>query len=114
VVEDGRIADVGVGLTGPSDALVIDVAGQTLMPGLIDAHTHPMSVAIDFNASEWSPVYVAARAGRALEGMLARGFTTIRGFGTAASSSRRPAGLGITGRPAAGSTRTTTTRPRSA
>jgi imidazolonepropionase-like amidohydrolase len=81
VVEDGRIADVGPGLAGPGDALVIDVAGQTLMPGLIDAHTHPMSVAIDFGASEWSPVYVAARAGRALEGMLSRGFTTIRDVG---------------------------------
>jgi imidazolonepropionase-like amidohydrolase len=81
VVEGGRIADVGPGLSVPHDAVVIDVAGKTLMPGLIDAHTHPMSVSMEFAASEWSPTYVAARAGRALEGMLARGFTSIRDVG---------------------------------
>jgi imidazolonepropionase-like amidohydrolase len=52
-----------------------------VMPGLIDAHTHPMSVSMDFASSEWSPTYVAAIAARALEGMLARGFTTIRDAG---------------------------------
>src|ERR1700727_2203396 len=81
-VENGRIADVGPGLTGPDDALVIDVAGRTVMPGLIDAHTHPAIVDADvFAMAEWSPTYVAARAGRALEGMLLRGFTTIRDVG---------------------------------
>src|SRR5580698_1856817 len=81
-VEGGRIADVGPGLTGPDDALVIDVAGRTVMPGLIDAHTHPAIVDPDiFAMAEWSPTYVAARAGRALEGMLSRGFTTIRDVG---------------------------------
>jgi imidazolonepropionase-like amidohydrolase len=80
-VEGGRIADVGPGLAGPDDALILDAAGRTVMPGLIDAHTHPASVAINFAASEWPPTYVAARAGRALEGMLSRGFTTIRDVG---------------------------------
>src|SRR5580693_7102977 len=81
-VEAGRIADIGPGLTGPDDALVIDVAGRTVMPGLIDAHTHPAIVDPDiFAMAEWSPTYVAARAGRALEGMLSRGFTTIRDVG---------------------------------
>src|ERR1700689_5896519 len=80
-VENGRIADVGPGLAGPDDALILDAAGRTVMPGLIDAHTHPASVAINFAASEWPPTYVAARAGRALEGMLSRGFTTIRDVG---------------------------------
>jgi len=66
-VEDGRIADVGPGLTGPDDALILDVAGRTVMPGLIDAHTHPAIVDADiFAMAEWSPTYVAARAGRAL------------------------------------------------
>ena len=52
------------------------------MPGLIDAHTHPAVVDEDlFGMAEWPPTYVAARAGRALEGMLARGFTTIRDVG---------------------------------
>ncbi len=82
VVEGGRIADVGPGLSGPGDALILDAGGRTVMPGLIDAHTHPAIVDDDlFGMAEWPPTYVAARAGRALEGMLARGFTTIRDVG---------------------------------
>jgi len=82
VIDGGRIADVGPGLSVPDDAVVFDVAGRTVMPGLIDAHTHPAIVDADiFAMAEWSPTYVAARAGRALEGMLARGFTTIRDVG---------------------------------
>jgi len=133
VVEGGRIADVGPGLSGPGDAVVLDVAGRTVMPGLIDAHTHPAVVDHDlFGMAEWPPAYVAARAGRALEGMLARGFTTIRDVGggdvglaraveegyftgprirTAASGSPRPAARVTGGRRAAGCT-TTTTTPR--
>jgi imidazolonepropionase-like amidohydrolase len=82
VIDGGRIADVGPGLSVPDDAVAFDVAGRTVMPGLIDAHTHPAIVDADiFAMAEWSPTYVAARAGRALEGMLARGFTTIRDVG---------------------------------
>jgi imidazolonepropionase-like amidohydrolase len=82
VVDGRRIADVGPGLAGPADAMVFDVGGRTVMPGLIDAHTHPAVVDMDlFTMAEWPPSYVAARAGRALEGMLARGFTTIRDVG---------------------------------
>jgi imidazolonepropionase-like amidohydrolase len=82
VIEGGRIADIGPGLTVPHDAAVFDVRGRTVMPGLIDAHTHPAIVDMDlFDMAEWPPTYVAARASRALEGMLARGFTTIRDVG---------------------------------
>jgi len=80
VIDGSRIADVGPALAGPDDAAVFDVAGRTVMPGLIDAHTHPAVVDLDVLAmAEWPPSYVAARASRALEGMLARGFTTIQG-----------------------------------
>ncbi|HTT00275.1 MAG TPA: amidohydrolase family protein [Streptosporangiaceae bacterium] len=82
VIEGGRIADVGPGLGGPDDAVVLDAGGRTVMPGLIDAHTHPAVVDMDlFAMAEWPPTYVAARAARALAGMLARGFTTIRDVG---------------------------------
>jgi imidazolonepropionase-like amidohydrolase len=65
VVEGGRIADVGPGLSGPGDALILDAAGRTVMPGLIDAHTHPAIVDDDLSGmAEWPPTYVAARAGR--------------------------------------------------
>ena len=72
VVEGGRIADIGPGLTGPDDAVVLDAAGRTVMPGLIDAHTHPAIVDHDvFGLAEWPPTYVAARASKALAGILA-------------------------------------------
>ena len=82
VIENGRIADVGPGLTGPDDAVAIDAGNRTVMPGLIDAHTHPAIVDEDvFGLAEWPPSYVAARAGRVLRGMLMRGFTSIRDVG---------------------------------
>lgn len=40
LVEDGLIARVGHGLTAPQDAFVVDGTGRTLLPGLIDSHTH--------------------------------------------------------------------------
>ena len=39
-VENGTIKSVGTGLNVPSGTKVIDAAGDTLLPGLIDAHTH--------------------------------------------------------------------------
>ena len=38
VIKDGIIVSVGGGI--PEGAVVIDAAGKTLMPGLIDSHTH--------------------------------------------------------------------------
>ncbi|WP_313675662.1 dihydroorotase [Mycolicibacterium sp.] len=44
LVADGQIAEIGAGLTapdgGPSEVEVIDAAGQVLLPGLVDLHTH--------------------------------------------------------------------------
>lgn len=40
VVRDGRIAEVGADARLPEGANVIDGAGKTLLPGLIDAHVH--------------------------------------------------------------------------
>ncbi|MFI7067675.1 amidohydrolase family protein [Kribbella sp. NPDC050124] len=83
VVEGDRIIDIGSSQPTPGrSARLIDLAGMTLMPGLIDCHTHPAVVDMDVTGmAEWSPAYVAARAARALSGMLQRGFTTIRDVG---------------------------------
>jgi imidazolonepropionase-like amidohydrolase/ABC-type multidrug transport system permease subunit len=43
VVEDGKIAAVGAAIEPPSGAQVIDGSGDTLLPGLIDAHVHVMA-----------------------------------------------------------------------
>lgn len=40
VVESNKIIAVGSEVEVPSDARVIDVAGQTIMPGLVDVHAH--------------------------------------------------------------------------
>lgn len=40
LVEGGRIAAVGVDLAVPAGAEIVDGAGRTLLPGLIDAHVH--------------------------------------------------------------------------
>jgi imidazolonepropionase-like amidohydrolase len=43
LVENDRITAVGSGLQIPEDAKVIDLGDATLLPGLIDAHTHLLS-----------------------------------------------------------------------
>ncbi|PYQ31980.1 MAG: amidohydrolase [Acidobacteria bacterium] len=40
VIDRNRIAAVGANVSVPSDAKVIDVAGKTIMPGIIDVHWH--------------------------------------------------------------------------
>jgi imidazolonepropionase-like amidohydrolase len=39
-VADGLIREISVGALTGSGAQIIDAAGKTLMPGLIDAHVH--------------------------------------------------------------------------
>ncbi|MEH3142075.1 MAG: dihydroorotase [Mycobacterium kyogaense] len=40
LVDDGQIADIGSGLTADEGGTVIDAAGQILLPGFVDLHTH--------------------------------------------------------------------------
>lgn len=40
LVQDGKIVQVGRGLTAPDGVSVVDATGQYLMPGIIDAHSH--------------------------------------------------------------------------
>jgi imidazolonepropionase-like amidohydrolase len=94
VVEGGRVVDVGPTGAEPSgNGRVLDVAGMTVMPGLIDAHVHVLASTADLGALEgWSPTYATARAAGVLRGMLDRGFTCVRDvagadFGIAAAVS---------------------------
>jgi imidazolonepropionase-like amidohydrolase len=81
LVEDNLIKEVGEKVEARKDATVIDGGGRTLMPGLIDVHTH---VALTANATElatWRLGYLYARAVPSAERMLLRGFTAIRDVG---------------------------------
>jgi len=82
VVEAGRVCEVSDGQVNASADRIIDLRGAVLMPGLIDCHVHVTVVTSDvWGMAEWSPSYVAARAGRVMAGMLQRGFTTVRDVG---------------------------------
>jgi len=83
LVAEGRIAQIsGQPIAPPPECEVVDVAGRTLMPGLIDAHVHPWLADLDLaKATQRPDPYVAAFAFATLGRMLERGFTTVRDAG---------------------------------
>lgn len=66
-----------------SDAQVFDVAGKTLMPGLIDAHCHVTSPEMNPANDHISTPEIIQEAAHLLENILQRGFTSIREAGGA-------------------------------
>jgi imidazolonepropionase-like amidohydrolase len=51
LIKEGKIAEVGASVKAPKDAQVIDAAGQFVMPGIIDCHSH---IAVDGSVNEGS------------------------------------------------------------
>src|SRR5205823_3672743 len=51
LIKDGKIAEVGASIKAPKDAQVIDAAGQFVIPGIIDCHSH---IAIEGGVNEGS------------------------------------------------------------
>jgi len=81
VVEAGRVVDVGTGLDGDQ---VVDCAGATVLPGLIDTHVHVMFSGIDLMRAIQQPFsYAFYEAARNLEATIAAGVTTVRDAGGA-------------------------------
>jgi len=79
VVEDNRIREVTESAVDFSDATMIDVAGRTLMPGLIDAHIHVHAATLDYRRTADMPLtLMTVHAVHRLKAMLDRGFTTVR------------------------------------
>src|SRR5271163_2076989 len=52
LVRDGKIAAVGTDLKAPEGATVIDAAGEFVMPGIVDCHSH---IAVDGSVNEGAP-----------------------------------------------------------
>lgn len=71
-IDGGRIVD-----DDPSGGEVVDLDGLTVLPGLIDAHSH-LGVITD---QDVSPAFVAAHIFRNCELALDAGFTTVRDVG---------------------------------
>ena len=89
LVEARRIVAVGpaAAVAAPAGAQVIDLPGQTLIPGLMDLHSHLLLH--PYNEASWDdqvlkepPAYRVLRAGQQAEATLMAGFTTLRDLGT--------------------------------
>jgi imidazolonepropionase-like amidohydrolase len=84
LVEDELVREVSDRPIRSAAAETIDLGGRTLMPGLIDAHVHALAVDQMLPRLAEQPVsLVTLQAARVLEGMLQRGFTTVRDAGGA-------------------------------
>ena len=84
-VEGDRIVEVaedGATLSRGDGTRVLDAAGRTLMPGLIDAHVHAAITTMDLGAMARRPMSrIGIEAKAILERMLRRGYTTVRDAG---------------------------------
>jgi imidazolonepropionase-like amidohydrolase len=94
VVDGERIAAVGPrdAVKVPADARRIELPGTTLLPGLIDAHSHlflhPYSEALwDHQVLQESTAYRTLRAGQHARDTLFAGFTALRDLGTEGAGS---------------------------
>lgn len=86
VVRDKKIVSVGEGDTAiPNGAMMIDLSHMTVMPGLIDCHTHLVGDATDTDPVSELRKTSAVRAFESIPNAkvtLLAGFTTVRDVGT--------------------------------
>jgi imidazolonepropionase-like amidohydrolase len=88
LIQGDRIMQVGSDVEGPADARVIDLSSSTVLPGLIDNHTHvllqahPTPTDYDEQLIKESIPYRTIRATVSAKIALENGFTAIRDLET--------------------------------
>jgi imidazolonepropionase-like amidohydrolase len=91
LVEGNLIKAVSSDPIKAPDATVIDGGGRTLMPGLIDSHSHLNMTArggvTSMEGMRWDEI--GARAAAQAQDWLADGFTTVRDMGGLANGLKR-------------------------
>lgn len=84
LVRGNRIAAIGAGARAASGATLVEGAGRTLMPGLIDVHVHLTFSSLTMAglmAPDLTPAGAEAAAAEQAKAMLLRGFTSVRDVG---------------------------------
>jgi imidazolonepropionase-like amidohydrolase len=83
LIEGDKIISAGSGLAIPVGTQTIDLGSATLLPGLIDVHTHLSSQSGDYVTDLFrrSPIDNAVRAPTYARRTLEAGFTTVRDVG---------------------------------
>ncbi len=92
-----RVSDQPLSADRRADTIVIAGGGRTLMPGLIDAHTHIMFATLPQVALLTSDLgFVTIAAARAAEDALLHGFTSFRDLGGPVFGLKRGIDQGLT------------------